>query len=382
MSQQVCNGFSEHRNPTEIMRHLGLADEGIGHRRLQKQSEKGKDSHLITSHIVRPPRTAAISSPWRRAIVFILAMSVIALAVSSTSGARSASAADSTVTQCDGVDNQGGRTVRCTVEVAMTGATTATVTVTSCTGAGTSLTCIGPTVSTQSVTAIDQCNGSGNGGGATVWCDVIVTGAQSGTGAVTVSQCIGSGQGGGTQPTTVCVPSSTPSDTSATIQQCDSSGNGGGGTERVKCDVTPASTTASVPTIKQCNGSGNGGGALVTCTVTINGGGAAAGTPAAEGTATAAAGETETAIAAAGSVSLTAGGTRTATAPSTTPASGQIVAPNTGGGPGGGNGNEAWLLVLALGTLGVSAIGGSIASSQRRARPARMAEQTDRRHRH
>ena len=312
---------------------------------------------MITPQFTCAPRKVAISAGWRRAIMCILAMGVITLAVTST---PSAHAGNSTVTQCDGVDNQGGRTVHCTVEVAMTGATTATVTVTSCTGAGTSLTCIGPTVSTQSVTAIDQCNGSGNGGGATVWCDVIVTGAP-GTGAVTISQCVGSGQGGGTQPTTVCIPSSTPNDTSAKIQQCDSSGNGGGGTERVKCTVTPASTTAPVPTIKQCNGSGNGGGALVTCTVTIS---SAALRPALRGPEA-----TATATAGGGSVTSTAGGTTTATTGSggsvtpnaggtATPPIGEIVAPNTGDGSvGGADVTGMSILSLALVTLGLSAIG-------------------------
>jgi hypothetical protein len=289
------------------------------------------------------PRKVATSAGWRSAVVCMLATLVIALAVTSTPGAR---AANSTVTQCDGVDNQGGRTVHCTVTVVLTGATAATVTVTSCTGAGTGETCIGPTVSSQSLTAIDQCNGSGNGGGAIVKCDVIVTGAAS-AGAVTVSQCIGSGQGGGTQPTTVCIPSSTPNDTSATIQQCDSAGNGGGGTERVKCNVTPASANGSVPTIKQCNGSGNGGGALVTCTVTISSAGAA--------TATASAGSTTTATAGAGSVTPGVGSAATAT-----PRIGTVVAPNTGSGRAAGGGvTDLSIFTLALVMLGLSAIGGA-----------------------
>ena len=327
-------------------------------RRRRNQREKCEDSHLITPPFTRASRKVAISAGWRRAIVCVLAMGVIALAITST---PSTHAANSTVTQCDGVDNQGGRTVHCTVAVAITGATTATVTVTSCTGAGTAETCIGPTVSTQSVTAIDQCNGSGNGGGATVKCDVIITGAPAGTGAVTVSQCVGSGQGGGTQPTTVCIPSSTPNDTSAQIQQCDSSGNGGGGTERVKCDVTSASTTASVPTIKQCNGSGNGGGALVICTVTISSAGATTGTPTAgAATGTPAAGGTATATVGSGSVTPTAGGA------TPTPPRGAIVVPNTGSGSvGAADRAGVWLLTLALSTLGLSSIGSAIAIRRR-----------------
>jgi len=319
--------------------------------------QKCEDSDLITPQSTCATRRVAIPADWR-AIVCIFALSVIALAVTSTPSARAAS----TVTQCDGVDNQGGRAVHCTVKVDIA---TDTVTLTSCTGFANAIeTCIGPTVSTQSLTAIDQCNGSGSGGGATVRCDVIVTGAPTGTSAVTISQCVGSGQGGGTQPTIVCIPGSTPNDTSAQIQQCDSSGNGGGGTERVKCSVTPASTTASVPTIKQCNGSGNGGGAYVTCTVTISSAGAAAATPTAGSTTTATAGGgSVTPTAGAGTDTPTAGGTTTVTTPivggtTPTPPSGNIVPPNTGSGSvGGADVTGVSLLILALVTLGVSAIG-------------------------
>ncbi len=315
---------------------------------------------MTTPRSISAPRKVAISAGWRRAILCALAMGVIALAITSTPSAR---AAGSTVTQCDGVDNQGGRAVHCTVQVDIA---TDTVTVTSCTGFANAVeTCIGPTVSTQSVTAIDQCNGSGNGGGATVKCDVIITGASPGTASVTISQCIGSGQGGGTQPTTVCIPGSTPNDTSATIQQCDSSGNGGGGTERVKCSVTPASTTASVPTIKQCNGSANGGGALATCTVTISSAGAATGTPTAGATTTATTGSvtptgTTTVTAGGGSVTPTTGGG------TATPRAGLIIVPNTGSGSAGsGAGTNVSLIILALSTLGLSAIGCAIVIRRR-----------------
>jgi hypothetical protein len=317
-------------------------------------------------------RSVAISAGWR-AIVCIVAMCAIVLAVTSTPSARAAS----TVTQCNGVDNQGGREVHCTVDVDIA---TDTVTVTSCTGFANAIeTCIGPTVSTQSLTAIDQCNGSGNGGGAVVRCDVIVTGAPTG-GAVTISQCIGSGQGGGTQPTIVCIPGSTPNDTSAQIQQCNSSGNGGGGTERVKCSVAPASALASLPTINQCNGSANGGGALVTCTVTISVASAA--------TATSTPGSTTTATAGGGSVTPTAsaatgtaaaestttvtagGGSVTPTVGGTTPTP-PILAPNTGSGSAGGAGSTGVsLLTWAMVMLGLSAIG-SATVIRRRYSPTR-----------
>lgn len=314
---------------------------------------------MLTPRFIYSPKVTS-SLGWRRAAMGVLAMAVMALAVAS---APSANAQDSTVSQCNGVDNQGGRTVHCTVAIDITGGD-ATVTVTSCTGAGTAETCIGPTVSTQAVTAIDQCNGSGNGGGGTVTCDVIITGAPAGGTDVTISQCVASGTGGGTQPTTVCVPGSTPDDTSADIQQCNSSGNGGGGTERVQCSVTPANTTASLPTIEQCNGSGNGGGALVTCTVTINTGGTT-GTPtatASAGSATPPAGDTTT---------PTAGGTGTPSAGATpsggstpsgsgTPPSG-VFPPNTGSGPvAGADAGGLSLVVVVLAALGLLATGGAI----------------------
>lgn len=314
---------------------------------------------MSTARFSGPRLNPPMSARWRFTAICILAISVGIAAFASAPGAR---AQDPTVAQCNGVDNQGGRTVHCTVEIAITGGATATVTVTACTGAGTAETCTGPTVMTQSVTAIDQCNGSGNGGGAIVKCDVIVTGAPEGADEATISQCIGSGEGGGSQPTTVCVPDSTPDDTSADVQQCNGSGNGGGGTERVKCTVTPASTTAGLPTIEQCNGfSGNGGGALVTCTVTIANGGSETGTPATGGTATTTAGGSST-PASGGTPGADSSGSGTAT-----PATG-VSAPDTGvGGDAATHGTAALFFSLGLAAMGVPAIGAAVVLRRRQA---------------
>ena len=185
--------------------------------------------------------------------------------------------AQTSLSQCNGTDNVGGQAVEChyTVTNNLNGSeTSSSVTVTECHGAANdpaTLSCSPATTtnSTDLVTTVDQCNGSGNGGGGTVTCtvDVInnITGTVTPTSA-TVNQCNASGLGGGTAPTVLCDPF--PANTTgATVTQCNDSGNGGGGTQRVQCTVDPDSTTTSVltVTVNQCNGSGNGGGATVTC---------------------------------------------------------------------------------------------------------------------
>ena len=180
------------------------------------------------------------------------------------------------LSQCNGTDNVGGQAVEChyTVTNELDGnSTSSSTTVTECHGAANdpaTLVCTPTTTtSTQLVTTIDQCNGSGNGGGGTVVCtvDVInnITGNVTAT-AATVNQCNASGLGGGTAPTVLCNPFPANT-TSADVTQCNEAGNGGGGTQRVQCTVDSDSTTTTVldVTVNQCNGSGNGGGATVTC---------------------------------------------------------------------------------------------------------------------
>ncbi len=202
-----------------------------------------------------------------------------------------ASAANITITQCEGIENGGGRDVTCTVTVDHTivnGVITgSTVSTNRCVGpAAGVLTCppTGPTASGDAVTLIQQCGGpagtgSGNGGGSNVKCDVIVTNTITGAigGAVaTVSQCVGSGTGGGigtggVAPATNCTspPPGALDDPTATIHQCAGSGNGGGGDNRVICSAPTGGTTLTTPVIQQCNGSGNGGGATVKCTAKV-----------------------------------------------------------------------------------------------------------------
>ena len=182
------------------------------------------------------------------------------------------------VNQCNGTDNVGGEAVACRVTVTnnldqATGVTSSTLTVQECHGAANAPpTCTDLTTSsTQLITSVTQCNGSGNGGGGTVTCEVNVVNNITGTAtptSATVNQCNTAGEGGGTEPTLSCSPIGDT--TNATVTQCNESGNGGGGTMRVKCDVTSSTETSALPVlINQCVGSGNGGGATVTCTVSL-----------------------------------------------------------------------------------------------------------------
>ena len=110
------------------------------------------------------------------------------------------------VSQCNGTDNVGGRAVACDVTVTnnlnlATNVTSSTVEVKECHGAANAaLPCTTTiTPSDQLVTSVDQCNGSGSGGGGTVECNVTVvnniTGASPAPTPATINQCNGTGQG-------------------------------------------------------------------------------------------------------------------------------------------------------------------------------------------
>ncbi|MDO8390396.1 MAG: hypothetical protein Q7V57_07890 [Actinomycetota bacterium] len=187
-----------------------------------------------------------------------------------------AHAATVAINQCNFEETGAAREIICTVTVVnniniANGTTSSTVTTTVCAGApGTAATfCVttpGPTT-TDLVGSVNQCNNSVNAGGSIVTCNVNIVNNITGTGSTspaTVNQCIGSGGGGGTPPTMICSPLSAAS--GADIIQCNTAGNGGGGTERVKCTVPTSTVSALWPvTIVQCNDSANGGGDLVTC---------------------------------------------------------------------------------------------------------------------
>jgi hypothetical protein len=146
--------------------------------------------------------------------------------------------------------------------------------------------------STSLVTSVNQCNGSDNDAAHPITCRVTITnnlsadtpGAQPVT-AATVNQCVGSGGGGGGTVNCSPFPATT---TNATVTQCNGSANGGGAT--VDCIVASASTVtpAIAVRVNQCNGTGNPGGTVLTCrtTITTNITAAAGATPTATATPT------------------------------------------------------------------------------------------------
>jgi hypothetical protein len=182
--------------------------------------------------------------------------------------------------QCNGVDNTPGLGLTCSVTITntfnvATGIGSSVTVLRECHGAGNTApsSCITTSRSGSTViSSVSQCNGSINGGGGTVICDVRVTNNITGAStlsAATVNQCIGSGGGGGTEPTLVCSPLG--STTSATVTQCNGSANGGGGSMRVRCNVLGSTSASGLQlTINQCNGSANGGGSTVTCSSQVS----------------------------------------------------------------------------------------------------------------
>ncbi len=186
----------------------------------------------------------------------------------------SAATIAATTTCSNGVDNTGGLGLICEVTVVNTITAiggTATVTVRECHGAAgdPEAACTTETsVLTELVTAVTQCNDSINDGGGTLRCSVEVTNNFVGidpapTGA-TVNQCVGSGDGF----TTGCDPFPATT-TGATITQCNGSANGGTLVE-LTCTATGTESAGLAVTINQCNGSANGGGGLVICSANID----------------------------------------------------------------------------------------------------------------
>jgi len=227
-----------------------------------------------------PPRWAALAL----ALLLTAAFSVAGLALSPSP----ATAANVAVAQCNNLNGGplGATTgITCAVTVvntvSPTGATSSTVTLErQCSlepcapGNGTFT-----TSSSDLVTDITQCNGSGNDAAPPlITCTVTVTnnisagtpGAQPVT-AATVNQCVGTATGGGNYTGVAALacdpyPAAT---TNATITQCNGSVTGGGST--AACTVGTASTVSpAIPVrINQCNGTGNAGGTLLTCRSSI-----------------------------------------------------------------------------------------------------------------
>jgi hypothetical protein len=184
-----------------------------------------------------------------------------------------ASAATVSFSQCNGHESgpPGGAALSVTCSVSIvntidaTGGTSAVVYLRTCTLNG----CTGDISSSSDViNAVHQCNDSDNAGGSATICTVdivnnISANAPAPATALTVNQCNGSGQGGGAN-VEACISSAQGS---PSVSQCNGSGNGGGGT--LVCTAS-GTTSASFPvTVDQCNGSENGGGSTVTCSTTI-----------------------------------------------------------------------------------------------------------------
>jgi hypothetical protein len=190
-----------------------------------------------------------------------------------------ASAATMAVEQCNGHGpGAAGATtaMKCTVTVVNTISGTTTYSRTTVTRLCTLGPCSTPNGtftadSVSLVTDIKQCNTSDNDASHAIKCYVNVvnnigrdTPNAQPLAAPTVNQCVGSGTGGG--GVVNCAPSHV---TGGMLTQCNGSGNGGGG--KVHCTVDPQSKVSGAIPIKisQCNGSGNVGGSAVTCNASV-----------------------------------------------------------------------------------------------------------------
>ncbi len=264
------------------------------------------------------------------AVTMAVAAALLVTSWTSSGPAFAQGASAPTATECNppAFPTGAGFQVTCTIAVQNTVTaqkTSSTVTATACLAAAGVLPPQGCTTTTttsnQLVTSVNQCNGIVDGGGSNVTCRVTVTNdipTGTPTSGVTVDQCVGSGTGGGTAPTVSCTP--TGSTTNATVTQCNSSGNGGGASLRVKCTVTGTASALPV-TIDQCNSSGNGGGSTVTCDTAIENSFTAGTT-----TTTAPPGATTTTTAPGATTTTTAPGATTTTAP---PGATTTTAPTT-----------------------------------------------------
>ena len=231
---------------------------------------------------MRSPHKAplALGSVPRRtghaALISLLLAAAFSFAIATLSPSA-AQAASLTIDQCNGHGPaaEGASTgLTCTVTVVNTIRGTKTSSTTTVSRQCTLGPCSSPngtftTRSTSLVTKVTQCNGSDNDAAHPITCDVTITNNISAGAArarpvtaATVNQCVGSGGGGGGTVNCNPFPAST---TGATVTQCNGSANGGGAT--IACSVGTASKVSrAIPiTVNQCNGTGNPGGSVVTC---------------------------------------------------------------------------------------------------------------------
>jgi hypothetical protein len=200
-------------------------------------------------------------------VAIVVGTGTTAMLVQSTTG--SASAANVSFDQCNGVGGGGGQTVTCNVVIVNTLTASADTT-----GSVVVINGGAPVSSPNLVTTVDQCNGSAGGNGSTITCSVQVTNdiavdSPAAATAATINQCNANqaDDGLGNAPNT-CSPF--PADTSgATITQCNGSGNGGGLVFPSHCDASGMVSSSLPVTINQCNGSANGGGDMVNCSASM-----------------------------------------------------------------------------------------------------------------
>ena len=219
------------------------------------------------------------SRPTWRTLVMALMMLTGVFSLAGIAVPTAAQASTMVVDQCNahGPAVQGATTaMKCTVTVVNTISGTSTYSRTTVTRLCTLGPCSAPngtfiTDSVSLVTVIRQCNNSDNDAAHAITCYVNVVNnigrdtpdAQPVT-APAVNQCVGSGTGGGGALN--CKPATAAG---TTLTQCNGSGNGGGG--QLHCTVDPQSgTSRAIPiTVSQCNGTGNVGGASVTCNASV-----------------------------------------------------------------------------------------------------------------
>ena len=219
------------------------------------------------------------SRPTWRLTVMVLIMLSGAFSLAGLALPSLAQASTMVVDQCNvHVAGTAGATtaMKCTVTVVNTISGSSTYSRTTVTRQCTLGPCSSPngtftTDSVSLVTVIRQCNGSDNDAKHAISCYVNVINnigrdtpdAQPLT-APSVNQCVGSGTGGG--GVLDCTPSTA---TGTTVTQCNGSGNGGGGA--VHCTVDPQSSVSrTIPmTVKQCNGTGNPGGSVLSCNTSV-----------------------------------------------------------------------------------------------------------------
>ena len=177
-----------------------------------------------------------------------------------------------TVTCNNGLGNGGAVCETTVVNTITPSGASAVVTVRECVGSAgvPDATCTTTTQPlSEAVTAVNQCDGSINGGGGTLLCSVAVTNNFIGVTppptvtAATVNQCVGSVTTGTVR---ACTPDPATT-TSATITQCNGSGNGGGAS--LTCTASGTQSTGLSFIIDQCNGSSNGGGTRTVCSAII-----------------------------------------------------------------------------------------------------------------